>query len=831
MLGAACTDPIEMNHAGTSDETERQGTWGPPVSMDALTDLDLSDSLATVDLQPPTPDAKLLVERVRFMDGKSVSAASDLGELSLEAELRAARPYRHLHEDTIYEEVSWSVFHEGDVSEHGVRVWARPNPKPAADPLTLPASLPGPPVLDDRASALLQPEGAWPENGRQFFTLTLRGYPEWDVPLRPRVTHLSEARAEAQQAFRTQRLAERAALYDELTADLFSTVESLGGHVAYRAETSGYAIVQVDREGLLELSKRNDLRAISVDDGASEPGWPLGAGKEDAKVDAGDLVDAGYDGEGIKIAIVEHGHFRNRACGFKNGANCTGTSRIEKMYDCEALASAPFCSLVPASSEFPDPFAADDDGDHGTSVTALALADYTENQAEGFFCGDTTTTHSSTWESNATGYAPEATALYYGNIGQTPLSGRVPRHQAAFGLAVEDGADIVNFSQGTGQRCHPRADVASEKAAEDAFDDGVLFAACTGNHPWDGDGEDVPTFKCVQECGTWSVGSLAKTMAIAGFRSQDAACNTNYADCRLDYCMAFSGGYCADAVSACRGGADVSIAGITRVGAASLTDLLMPTAVTSSTVYGPDGLFDEKRGLVSTAGAGGCSSATPQFAGLAATIKEYYLATGLTWIDAPGRFQALLLSLGDRSHATINDGSDPIYTRTAGTSPTWGLGRVRARRWNVPDLAPALATNFVKSYTPSSTAETFRPFLFSTPLPTGVELVKCTLLQIEDFSEEAADPVTISDIDLKLELRDPSGGTCSVTGSGQTLRATRSDNSSDWKKMVAFAAPSTTLAGRCAYVTLTPAHVEAEGLTAVLSCTYVGALESDGGAP
>jgi hypothetical protein len=123
--------------------------------------------------------------------------------------------------------------------------------------------------------------------------------------------------------------------------------------------------------------------------------------------------------------------------------------------------------------------------------------------------------------------------------------------------------------------------------------------------------------------------------------------------------------------------------------------------------------------------------------------------------------------------------------------------------------------------------------LFSTPLPSGVDLVKCSLLQLEDFSDEDSDTVTISDIDVQLRIRSPQNGTCTPLGDGaqQTFHLTRTDASADWKKMVAVTSSQTTLAGRCVYVTLTPSSIEADGETAVLTCAYMGATEAEGTTP
>jgi hypothetical protein len=796
--------------------------------------------VASVDATPPTQDSTLVYERVRILEGDEVIAESEVGEYGVDIVTRAALPYRFLHEDYVYDESTWAIHHDDGTREFGYRIWQTKNPAPTPHPLAGPEHQPGPPHVDEELKALV--EADWEEDERHTVTVIFRGYPEWDVPPRARAEVLGEARAALFEQARAKRLAERETLYDQLSAPVFGVVELHGGEVVFPPRTSGYAKLSITKSGFLALMGRDDLFRISLDEADSEPGWPLGQGLQDNRVDAGDYVDNGHDGGGppsgsaMRIAFIEHGKIRNLACGFRDGPGCTGPTRIEKLWDCSlGSGSSNYCAALPLGLQFPDPpLPATDNGNHGTMVVSAAAADYTEDQCEGFQCGDGASTppsysHSSTWELNASGYAPEARILYYGNINGNVFENRHPRHAEAFNLAVTDGADVISFSQGSGgSRCQPDANLSSEAAAEDAFDNGVLVAACTGNwQPSDG-------ALCDTECGTWSVGSLAKTLSVAGFRANVSNCQSDFGNCRRDLCTSrdTNGNCTGGSFSSCRGGADVKIGATTVSSAASVTDVLMPTYVTSVTNFGPAGALDPTTGVVAGSG-GGCSAATPQLAGLAATIKEYYLAGGITHVDLPGRLHIIMLNLADRSYTAQEEITAPILKRLTGAISTWGLGRVRARYPIQAYLSPNLTATHVRSFSGAGGTHTFRPFVSSTPMPSGVELVKCTALQMEDFTSDETLPVSISDIDLRIDVKGTQHGSCSPLGDGgsQTLHLSRSDSSADWKKMVAIESGDVDFSGKCVYVTLSGSHIETTGISVALTCTYAGALESEAGTP
>ena len=110
----------------------------------------------------------------------------------------------------------------------------------------------------------------------------------------------------------------------------------------------------------------------------------------------------------------------------------------------------------------------------------------------------------------------------------------------------------------------------------------------------------------------------------------------------------------------------------------------------------------------------------------------------------------------------------------------FGLGRLSMKLFDNAAMSSPWAWNLY-TYTIASTggSHTYFPLGGTTPLPSGISLVKCTLFQGEDVSDQASTPVEISDVDLTLRVRDAVSVTCTA-GSGR-VRFTGSDASRDWK--------------------------------------------------
>lgn len=225
-------------------------------------------------------------------------------------------------------------------------------------------------------------------------------------------------------------------------------------------------------------------------------------------------------------------------------------------------------------------------------------------------------------------------------------------------------------------------------------------------------------------------------------------------------------------------------------------------------------------GNVITSEFWGTSAAAPHIAGLAALVKDQYLAAGNSWINSPGWLFTVMLGSADRYYEPT---SGTLSTKTSGYDKKYGAGKVRLRLLGTGGGLGTIGTEF---YTLNfvSGGSTWSTTLWPGDFPTGTDVVKCVLFQNEDMSGGKTE---ISDIDLKLELYQRNiFGTCSPLGA---LVTTRYDNSLDNKSMVAFDSSDTTLATRCAKLTVTPYYVTSAGVTTRTMCYF--ATTRDGESP
>lgn len=216
----------------------------------------------------------------------------------------------------------------------------------------------------------------------------------------------------------------------------------------------------------------------------------------------------------------------------------------------------------------------------------------------------------------------------------------------------------------------------------------------------------------------------------------------------------------------------------------------------------------------------GTSISTPLVAGLAALVKDLFIANGVPWVNYPGALQTVMLAMGDRHYST-----DPANTavstvqRTNGASDLYGLGRAKLRLLNLTGTGPmGQARTKMQEVTFASNSADSAFLAWGTPLPAGTKLVKCVMLQLEDASETAAH--VFSDIDLSIKVREPTGSFCTLSG---TLVSTTTDASHDVKSMVATSGAS--LAGRCVEVLLDKVAVPTSGITTRTFCYAAAAVD------
>lgn len=745
---------------------------------------------------------------------KEVLSSAIEGELTVEQRDRVARPYRYLGEPYIYTEEAWSRSLTDGVVERGYRVWREKNPSPLTG---LVLSLDGPPELG--GDVLGAVADANDKGSDLVLTIQLRGLPEWNVPLAPLATVLSPADVQLEAARRATALAEREALFDNLADGIVADIEALGGKVTARLWQIGWLGVTIPVTAFAELAKDERLARIDSERDktlqihADVDVW-LGQTRQQDFIDADRFHSAGFDGEqsnssrhsygDIVVGMTESAGYESGACAFRESPGCTSASRIIDTYACDFTGGIPCIpgTVVDRNSN----------ENHGTRTTAIVLADYKDGQGNGKQLGDSTWTgtactmnsqcaslscesglcaHSSTWENERTGLAPEARAILYGWMnGSASVA-------AMFESAVSDKVDITSSSWGIydTNTCDLRALLGYEQAMEVAFDDGILLVASAGNL----NGDDATS------CQVGDPADLPKVLTINAYDIRESECvGTPRTRCLLDKDSCPGGDGCS-----ARGGGSVTVAGFgSQTNAVSVIDLVAPNRIlgTTGNTAGSDGITSDVSG---TGGFAGTSAAAPHVTGAAAAVKSEYLANGQTWVNSPGRLHTLMLSMGDR-HFSTNPASSTTWTQQLTTTPDpwYGVGRMHMRLFEGTTLSP-WSNNFVSRVWTSPGTFTYKPFGTGL-LPSGVNIVKCVAYQPEDMSGKS----DVAKTKLTVRLLP------NCTGAASTTRV--SDNF-DLKKIAAI--QGVTFMNTCVEVSIEAVSVTSEGATMFVSCHFSGVAD------
>lgn len=744
----------------------------------------LAPGCLTSDSSDP-PEGDVVFESVRRTGGEGGAQATSRGALDPAVALRAARPWAFQGEAVHYDDEAWSVGDDRG-TESGYRVVKVTNPAPAAR-----AAAPERPVVGEALARRVAGAAAGGANPIPI-SIALRGVPAWTIPLRG---DFSRSAADLVRAAdeRGDALRERAAKIRAIADGPAAQIEALGGRVTGRGRYGGWVTAEVPAGAVERLAARGDVSRVDLLEGRAEPlGIYLGDVRGPAFVDGDRFIAAGYTGESqnptrhsypdITVGVIESGSLEDEACFLYDGADCTGTSRLRERFQCDDWDSdGNICEPVANFADLDDGSAS-----HGTIVTSIIAADYTQGQGNTQELGDaawTGSSHSATWEQRATGMAPEASIVFFGEH-----SGGSPAFADSFDDAIDRGIDITNsswgWSPGDAPACNMRALGVHEMELENAFDDGILNVVAAGNSNDDAD--------ATATCNINSPADVPKALAINAVRGQEAACQADYNDCILD------------TNSSATGGMSGEVNGTVYGGIISGVGLVAPTWINNAT--SASGSFGSVGGVWN-----GTSMAAPVVAGAAALVKDQYLTAGNTWINLPGRLQAILLSMGDR-HAASWKG--PVTTQqTSGTDRLWGLGKLRLRLYESGGGLGAWGNHVrTTTFAPATADVVYVPF--ASPIPASATVVKCVMMQNEDMSSKD----DVSKIDLIMRLRQPVNGACSA-GAG-TVTATRTDLSRDIKKMGAIEDSQATLAGRCLEVTLESEHVTSSGITTNTVCTY-----------
>lgn len=753
-------------------------------------------------------------------DGAGEVTESDVfGDLSIDVRDRVARPWRFVDEETSYAEHAWVRSDAGDTVTRGYEVWATEHspvvPTPSNAPLVVNTN-----VLNHLSNT--QPS----DSEVLRLDLKVRDFPEWNIPLPGDALFMSAADVDTATARRTEALDRRQADFDASAEQIVADVESSGGVVLTRIWKAGWVSVEVPRTAFETLATHPDIIRIDgpygkrLSEMAATAG-SVGGSRDAAYLEADQFIDNGWDGNepngsggtgrhqygAITLGMTEPGGYESGACAFRDWQGCSSASRIAATYRCD-YSSSNWCVTGTVDTNT----SADA---HGTSTTAIAIADYKDGQANGVALGDPSwasnscnssadcngqacegglCTHDPLWENNRTGMAPEAMAVLFGRIG----SDGGAAFTDMFDDAMDLNLDITSSSWGWGdQDCDLPTESALEDEIENAFDDGILVVFSGNNE----DGDELTS------CAMWDPQDTVKAFVVNAYDANKTDCTDDPSTrCLLDKDSCPGGIGCSG-----RGGADVqTVGGQTINNAVTVQDTVAPNDIWGNTTStsGTQGSAPPSTYFVGT------SAAAPHVAGLAAVVKDHHLDNLWTWVNSPGRLHTVMLLMADRHYSMDPSSNVDTVQRTASADPWYGMGRSRLRLFESGfGLSPfgySMAT-----YTRSSIGTVaYYPF-GTTGLPSSVDIVKCVTMQDEDLSSKTQ---TV-EFKMTLNIR-PNAGNTTCTGTPSHQRV--SDNF-DTKKLTALeSASSASFTGKCVEVVLEWENTGFLSLTTHTACYYAG---------
>lgn len=724
----------------------------------------------------------VLQQRTVRDEREDVVSFEVLGDLPADVRDKVARPWTHLDDPWLYFEEAGARLNSDGTMEQYYAVRRTPNHYAG-------------PTMDHGTGF---PSDGMSEGARGLVnsgverdvavTVKLAAERPWNVKLLPESSSVSVADFLAAVEERSDDLAEREAEFLSRSSSVVEQIEASGGRVVTRLWTAGYVVAELPVAAIGQIAAREDVALVEIDETPPELfGIPVGNLRDRSRSDVKTFWDNSYYGQDPDtyspqlVGVTEAGHLADEACFLDENGGCQ-PSRLEAIHECDSTS----CVKKTTSA-----YNYGTGRSHGTTVAALAVGDYKQNQADGHAVCDSTTTHSSTWEDRSTGMAKEAELAFYDSAGAPNTAYMVKALDCAQGIGTDcTEVDVLNASWGEPDACLATAYKVAEAEMENLFDDGVLPVVAGGNYGTTG-----------SNCNMAEPANVPKTLAVSG----------------IDVSTASYGTAVVDGTFAVRGGGTVqSPNGTNRTGALAMVDLVAPSDGVTYFTQADD--LDPAQGCVvtgSTSYAQGTSVAAPLVAGMAAVVKSRYLDIGDTWINSPGRLFTVMLAMADRG---ISSSAQSV----AGIDNLYGFGRAKMRLMKAGEASADPGGYWLTTHTitsaPSSTV--FNPF--GGTIPTGAAQVKCVMMAHEDMSGKD----NVSKIDLKLELtteRPVYGGCHESLG---LVQNTRLNSDYDVKKMVAFEDSSVNIEGWCARVTLDAQSLSSAGSVTVNTfCLYSSELD------
>jgi hypothetical protein len=750
-----------------------------------------------------------LGEEVYFMASR-FDAAGELvsqeerGKLDEAIRQRAARPwtYRGVDEPWLYEEHVWTGGGEDGGSEHGYQVFRRPNARPV-----IPEPERGPTRVDEQ---LWRDADALEDDEALVVGVKLRDFPEWDIPLMPSALTMSAADHALHLSTRTRAEQARQSLMQARSAPLTQWLESVGGEVVASFWASGWLSVKLPRRALKLLIARPELISVNSntitdgDNGTFRIGEAHTAPRLNivpfySKNILGEFANSNRHSHGAMMGGIAESFYISTSARVLLGYNFATSNFFQRgsaFYDCKGSSCVSGTTYtndaLNCQNGVLNCISGTNIADHGTWVASVMLGDYRDGQGDGHALNDpsynaTTQMHSSLWENSATGIARRARFYFYGGMSQNSTA-----FQNSYARARLDKVDVLNLSHGLANSdCDIKSSRSYEDELEVGYDDGVFIVESAGNNN---------TVATNLNCNINAPADTPKVFTVNGLDTTNNDCHNSYQNCLTAF--AFSG-----TANSATGGMDAKIGGQTFTDVVTGIDLTAPAFIqytTNSSAAIPNGFVDTSGGYI-----GGTSFAAPLVSGAALLLKESFLRIGGTWINSPGRLFVSMLAMGDSWMDEINA---PL---NYGTDIRSGVGRLNMRLLIDPSnpsnpTLPGIKTRAM-SFAPTSAGE-IKTVLWSDPLATGTELLKCVLHEQEDMSGKD----NVSDVYLGVQLLYPVNGVC--VSNGTPYSSARIDASRDLKHMVRFSQQN--LGGLCPVVTTFVDHVSTAGHASHLVFCY-----------